>query len=208
MPIITDMKPQKDKNRINLYLDGSYFCGLQVETAMKNKLKIGEEIEKDNLENLQLESEGRRAFEYALKLLDRKQYSEQEMKGKLRSKGYLEKTIYHTTLKLKEYKYIDDSTFAKNMVRSLSTKSRREVAQKLSQKGISKTLIEQQLEEIDDFQELENCTELARKHSKNKEKTLENKSKTFRYLVGKGFGFEVAKTAINIIYNDTEDVEL
>ena len=36
MPEITDITPQvKDKERCNIYVDGRFYCGLKLETAIK-----------------------------------------------------------------------------------------------------------------------------------------------------------------------------
>lgn len=47
---ITAVTPQlKDDKRVNVYIDGSFACGLSLETAVKNKLKAGVEIDGERL---------------------------------------------------------------------------------------------------------------------------------------------------------------
>ena len=42
MKTVTKIKIQNsDKNRVNLYLDGKFFCGLELETVVKNGIKVG-----------------------------------------------------------------------------------------------------------------------------------------------------------------------
>lgn len=39
---ITDIKPQvKTPTRCNIYLDNVFYCGLELETVMRYRLKIG-----------------------------------------------------------------------------------------------------------------------------------------------------------------------
>ena len=43
---------KKNKNRVNLYLDEEFYCGLSLETIMKNHLKEGFEINENQIEFL------------------------------------------------------------------------------------------------------------------------------------------------------------
>ena len=38
---------QKNKSRVNIFVDDSFFCGLNKETALNFKLKINKEIDED-----------------------------------------------------------------------------------------------------------------------------------------------------------------
>ena len=54
MKKITDIKPQvKNPTRCNIYLDNAFYCGLELETIMKNRLKIGTEIAEERLNEIQ-----------------------------------------------------------------------------------------------------------------------------------------------------------
>ena len=47
MSEITEISPQvKDKNRCNIYVDGSFYCGMKLETAVRSRLKVGQHVEK------------------------------------------------------------------------------------------------------------------------------------------------------------------
>ena len=40
---ITAITPQvKDKTRCNIYIDGRFYCGMSLETTIKNRLKVGQ----------------------------------------------------------------------------------------------------------------------------------------------------------------------
>ena len=42
MAEITGISPQKkDKTRCNIEVDGRFYCGMKLETAIKNRLKVG-----------------------------------------------------------------------------------------------------------------------------------------------------------------------
>ena len=70
MKKITDIKPQvKNPTRCNIYLDNAFYCGLELETIMKNRLKIGTEIAEERLNEIQTESESLRALDKALNFI-------------------------------------------------------------------------------------------------------------------------------------------
>ena len=91
---ITDIKPQvKTPTRCNIYLDNAFYCGLELETVMRYRLKIGTEIEKEKLDEIQADSEKSRAFDKALNFISRSKKTEKQVRDYLTTKGYLDKTI-------------------------------------------------------------------------------------------------------------------
>ena len=79
MSEITEILPQvKDKRRCNVYLDGQFFCGLTLEVAMKNRLKKGTVITREELSKIQLESEKQTALDKALVHISASQKTEKE----------------------------------------------------------------------------------------------------------------------------------
>lgn len=201
MATITDLKLQKNTARANVYIDGSFACGMELSTIVKNGLKIGSEITKDKLEKMQAESEIEKATEKALSLLERQKYTKKQIKTKLFSKGYLPATIDQVIKKLEEYGYISDSDFAESFLRSASTKSTKEIRYSLLQKGVSEQVVNQVLEEAN-IDETEKIVSLAEKFMRYKEDTPENKKKLLAYLYRKGFPFDKIN---KVVKNSTDD---
>ena len=55
---ITKIEVQKrNKNRVNLYLNDEFFCGLSLETVVRNHLKEGQNISEQDVEYLKNETE-------------------------------------------------------------------------------------------------------------------------------------------------------
>ena len=76
---ITAITPQvKDKRRCNVYIDGRFYCGLTLETVMKNRLKVGQIITPERLSEMQLESEKNTAFDKALTHISATQKTEKQ----------------------------------------------------------------------------------------------------------------------------------
>lgn len=194
MKVITDLTPQaKNPKRLNLYLDGSYYCGLDILTAAKYRLKVGARVEEGEIIAIQREAEYRKAFDYALKVLSNSMKTEKEVKDKLLARGYLDEIVFEVIAKVKEYGFISDSEYAKKYAAAYANKKGKNLIKtELKRKGVSDDDIAAALSEND---ETDACEQLAEKYFKNKEKSYETAVKCYRYLVSKGFDFEAAKAA-------------
>ena len=92
MSKITQLKLQtKNKERVNVHLDGEFFCGLQAETVIKHSLKVGDDIEQDELTLLQFESEKQMAFNKVLNLISKRQKTQKQIQTYLSDKYYGQK---------------------------------------------------------------------------------------------------------------------
>jgi hypothetical protein len=63
-----------------VYIDGRFCCGLTLETAVKNRLKVGKTVSPDELAQMQLESEKNVAFDKALNFLSATKKTEKKKK--------------------------------------------------------------------------------------------------------------------------------
>ena len=196
MSIITELKLQKSKTRANVYLDGQFACGLELSTIVKNQLKVGVEISKDKLEQMQAESEVERATEKALGLLERQKYTKKQIRTKLASKGYLPVVVDQVITKLEAYGYISDEDYAESFLRATSTKSKKEIKFALMTKGVSEKIINEVLEDSE-FSEEETVKKLAEKFMRYKENTAENKKKLVAYLYRKGFDYGLISRVVD-----------
>lgn len=92
--------------------------------------------------------EKRSVRECALSLLEYRDRTEQELRQKLAEREYSEDEIEETVLFLKEYRYLDDESYAERFIRSQSgKKSVRQIKAVLEQKGIDRETIAVCLEE-------------------------------------------------------------
>ncbi len=207
MKTITDIKPQvKNPTRCNIYLDNSFYCGLELETVMRHRLKIGASVSPEDLDEIQAESETMRALDKALNFISRSQKTKKQVEDYLESKGYLKKTIEAVLDKMSAYKFVNDQNYAKDYAKSASkNKGKRLISLELKRKGVSIDDMSEALNDIDGETETEAATKIAEKYLKNKEKTRENAVKCYKYLLSKGFDYETAKEAADKIIKDEDD---
>lgn len=202
---ITDIKPQvKNPTRCNVYLDNAFYCGLELETVMRYRLKAGDDIEKERLDEIQSDSETARAFDKALSFISLSKKTKKQVRDYLTKKGYTDKTIDSALEKMQSYAFIDDEDYARDYARSVSAnKGKRLIALELKRKGVSDADADAALDELGD--ELPSATAVAAKYAKNKENTRENLLKCYKYLLSKGFSYDTAKQAADEIFRYEDD---
>ena len=113
MSVITAIVAQeRNKERVNLFVDGEFYAGVSLETVLKLRLKAGEETDAKKLSEIIAETERteaiQKAGDYALKTLKTKR----QVKDYLLKKGYSEDVVWYCVDKLKEYGYIDDKNYS------------------------------------------------------------------------------------------------
>lgn len=203
---ITAITPQvKDKTRCNIYVDGRFCCGLTLETVVKNRLKVGQIVTQEQLEEMQLESEKHTALDKALHFLSATRKTEREIRTYLTKKGYLPAVIEYVIEKLREYGFINDGEYAEAYTESAAKrKGGRLIRMELKNKGLSDEAIDGALSELDSEQELETAKRILEKYMRGKTADKETLQKAYRYLMSKGFDYEVAKAAIDA-YGDVDE---
>lgn len=205
MAIITQIKTQaKDKTRANIYLDGSFCCGLSLTCVFSYRLKEGDEISSERLEEIQLESEKDAAFDRALNYISATMKTEKDVREYLRKKGYLPVIEDYVIEKMLSYGYIDDGEYARAYIKSAEGRSGKNmIEQKLRAKGISQKAIASALEEMPE--QTPAAKAVFEKYMRGKEYTKENLYKAFRYLLGKGFDYETAKAALEGLKDENDE---
>lgn len=203
--IITKIEIQKkNKNRVNLYIDEEFYCGLSVETVMKNHLKEGQSVNENSINYLVTQTEKENALAKAANYISKAQKTKKEITKYLFQKGYDEEVVNFVIEKLEEYNYIDDSLYAKNYIKFKNKNNgSRKIEMELKQKGVNEELLKQSL--IDFADDRKSVLPVALKYMKNKEKDLKNKQKAYRFLASKGYNSEDIIYALNQIFKDEEE---
>lgn len=196
---------QRNKERANIYVDDNFFMGVNAAIIYDLGLKKGEEIDEAKLKEL-IHKEGlSKAKNKAMSILNRTAISEKKLREKL--SDYPEDIVDTVIDKLKEYGFINDSDLAKRIANDNSNISRfgtNKIRQNLYKKGISKEVIEETLEDIDQDEQLENAIYLARKRYEKLKSEDSRKAyqKLTQHLLYKGFNYDIVKKAINEVLNE------
>ena len=204
---ITAITPQiKDKRRCNIYVDGRFCCGLTLEATVKNRLKVGQIISPERLAEIQLDSEKNTAFDKALVHISATQKTEKQMREFLQGKGYLPTVIDYVVEKLRSYNFLNDGQYAEAYVESISKrKGSKLIRMELRGKGVSETEIDAALEALPKEREEETAKAILEKYMRGKVCDKATLQKAYRYLLGKGYDYEVVKSALSSFGDCDED---
>ncbi len=203
--MIVELEKQKKENRFNLFLDGEFFSGINLDQIVKYNLKNGLDIEKEKIEEIVLESETFYAFNKVLKYISKSMKTKHELKVYLKDKGFNESVIKNVIEKLEEYNYINDELYCKYYVDTYKNKyGKNKLKQNLKNKNINENIIEKYLD-FDEKDSILNIKKEILKQSKNKELDLKLKQKIYRNLVYKGYSFDEIKKGFEILGEDDEN---
>ncbi|MBQ8291464.1 MAG: RecX family transcriptional regulator [Clostridia bacterium] len=203
---ITAITPQvKDKRRCNVFIDGRFCCGLTLETTVKCRLKVGMTVDPARLAQIQLESEKNTALDKALTYVSATRKTEKQVREFLEKKGYLSAVVDYVIEKMRGYNFINDNEYAEEYAAFAGKKKgSRLIRMELKNKGVSDTDIDGALSAINGEMQEAAAKAVLEKYMRNKPMDKETLYKAFRYLLGKGFEYDVAKSALSA-FGDVED---
>ncbi len=206
MAIITKIESQKNKSRVNIFVDDSFFCGINKETAIVFGLKEKQEIDEVRLKAAVFESEVKSAFEKSLDTVGRRMHSKKELVDKLLKKGYSSEVCEKVIEKLEEYHYIDDVLFAKQFAASNAKISKRSLKEKLNLRGVSADIVLEIISERTNDDEFELCMVQAKKYLKSRKvESYQDLAKLQASLARKGFDYDIIKRVCkNLVVIDNE----
>jgi regulatory protein len=213
MKITAITSQQKDKNRINVMVDGKYRFSLDIFQVADLGIRVGKEYTDKELTELEVESQFGKLYARALEYSLMRPHSAREVRDYLYRKTRVTKSRNRKTGEIHERPgvsqevanrvfdrlvgkgYINDEKFARYWVENRSlTKgaSRRKLQAELRAKGIENSIIEEHLSssERNDQDELQKI--IVKKRSK-----YPDDQKLMQYLARQGFAYDDIKSALS-----------
>lgn len=210
---ITNLSLQvRDKNRVNVSVDGKYRFSLDVFQVGNLGLKIGKEYTDEELTALETESQFGKLYARTLEYCLMRPHSAKEVRDylyrktrtiKLRNKktgelyekpGVSQEVTSRVFDRLVEKGYIDDEKFTRYWVdnRSLTKgASKRKLTAELRSKGVEQSLIDKFLAESSRSDDDEIKKIITKKRSR-----YPDEQKLIQYLAHQGFNYDDIKTAL------------
>ena len=200
---ITALKAQsRDKERVNVFLDGEFAFGLALIHALW--LKVGQHLSDDDIATLQAADTLEKAQQRALNLISYRPRSEKEVRLRLKRAGVDEPEILIVIQKLKDAGLLNDEAFSQQWVESrlrASPRGKRMMRWELKQKGVGDKEIASALEGVDDLQ----AAYEAATRRWSRVATLEpreRKRKLTEFLARNGFDYDVISSVINRVLEE------
>lgn len=205
MPKVTKIEVQKNnKERVNIYVDNKYAFAAFIDTIINEGIVKGLELNSEIINKINCEERIKKCKNDAIKIVEKSYKTEKEVIDKLKSKEYTEKEIDYAINFLKEYKFIDDMSYAKSYIKSKTNNNgKNKIRYALKRKGISDEIINETLNSINENEELESAMEVGYKKYisiiKRENDKYKIKNKLCAFLVGRGYDFQTAIKAVNKI---------
>ena len=142
----------RDPERLNVYLDGQFAFGIDREVALREGLRVGDDVDPAQAKALRAHDEIARATNAALVFLGYRARSEREVRDRLARKGYPPETVAAVIERLTGWGYVDDADFARfwteNRVQH-KPRGRRLLEQELRHKGVAPEVVRDTLDEAE-----------------------------------------------------------
>lgn len=115
MPTITQISEQKRRpNRRNIYLDGSFAFGCNVNVVARFRLRAGLSLSEQQVREIQLGEVKQECFDAAIKFLQSRLHSAAELKRKLMRQEWGAQVIDAVLADLARMEYLNDERFARS----------------------------------------------------------------------------------------------
>src|SRR3990170_1732991 len=112
MSIITSIKPQKNKKRINIYLDDKFGFGLDLENFVKLGLKVEQELSEEEIVKIVKKAEFQKVYDKILRFGSLRLRSEKEYRSWLK-KHKVHKSLHEELFnRLARLDFLNDKKFA------------------------------------------------------------------------------------------------
>jgi len=194
---ITALRVQKrDRQRVNVYLDGCFAFGLaNVEAA---GLRVGQVLSDEEIVDLRERDHVQRAVDQALNLLSYRPRSQAEIRTRLKKKGYTDTVVAKALERLRHVELVDDHEFASYWVENRSQFNPLGVLalrQELRLKGLDEQTIDQALSGYDEDLAAARAAEVAVRRLRQHDPVTFRRKLT-SYLSRRGFPYHLIEALV------------
>ncbi len=193
---ITSIKQQvKRTDRYSVFVDGKYSFSLSESALLSQGIASGQELTKQQLEQLKETSGNDKAYGNALRYVAMRPRSVWEIETYLKRKDVDEPVAADIIKRLSAVGLLDDVAFGRAWVanrRLLKSTSKRKLRLELQQKRLSNSIIDQVMQE-DETDERSTLRQIVEK----KRGRYPDRQKFMQYLARQGFGYDDIKTVLS-----------
>lgn len=211
MNTITGLKVQTNrKKRVNVYLDGTFAFSLERDVALKAGLRPGQQLSPEDIKVLSGEDRHQKCFNAACRFLSYRPRSELEVRRRLQQQGHDAHGIERAIDRLKELNLINDAEFARLWAENRETCSPRGprlLRLELQQKGLSREVIEQVLNDLDESAAAYRAAEKKARNLPTEDYHTFHK-RLAAYLTRRGFGYETLTRTIETVWKEKETTNI
>lgn len=198
---------RRRKRRVNIFLDDKFAFSLEAEVAVKENLKVGQELSPGDIEALTGAELSQRGYDAALRYLDYRPRSQSELEDRLRRRGFDKETIEAVIARLREQGLVDDLAFARfwqENRQSFSPRSRWLVRRELKAKGVADEVIEKVMADVDEEDGAYRAA-IAKARSLSAADYEGFRQRLGEYLKRRGFAYGVIKNTLKRVWEEIKE---
>lgn len=208
---ITALEPQMNNpDRINLFVDGRFFMGVNAVVVLQMGLRLEQELSPEQLEQLHSEEVEQRAVDRALNFLSYRPRSREEVRRYLRRKETPPEIIETALARLDRLDFVNDRTFAGFWIESrehFSPRGARALKNELRMKGVERDVVD---ELVKDEQDEERALRAGRKKAITLVKASNIDYATFRNRLGsflqrRGFDYQIVTKTVRELWKELKE---
>ena len=190
------------KNKYNVYLSNGEVLNLQEQVITENELLLKKEMSQELYNKLVRDNKIYELMEMAVKYISIRLRSIKEIKDYLLKKGGSNNEVEDAVQKLIESGYLDDDRFTKAFIKDklkFTTIGDYKIKMQLNKLGVSTSIIEDNMNKIDEHIIEEKIKKIIEKDKKINKKYSGQilKNKIYNHLLNQGYSQEKIITIIN-----------
>ena len=199
--VISDIQ-EFDKKRSRIYIDGEFAFLLYKGELKDYGISIDAVISDEDYLEITSDLLPKRATKRAMNLLQKRDYTEKQLRDKLSEGLYPEESIDAAIEYVRSYHYIDDERYIRDYISyHMTDKSRNRIIQDLMGKGISKDVLlpvmDELYEESSENPEDSQVQKLLEKKHFSPDMDYNDKQKVIAFLLRRGFSLDCIKRNID-----------
>jgi regulatory protein len=200
---------KKNRDRVNVYLDGRFAFGLAAIEAAR--LRRGQTLSDDEIAALQNRDEVQKAHESALRYLDYRPRSTDEIRRHLmKSKDVAPEVMDEVVERLTSVGLLDDRAFVRYWLENrsdFSPRGERALRLELRQKGVPGDIIAEALSESHNEDEAAYRAAMAQARKVRTTDPVEFRRKMEAHLARRGFSYDTAREAVARVWSELQPSE-
>jgi regulatory protein len=211
MPKVTKISEQRRRgNRRNIYLDGAFAFGCNVNVVARFRLREGLDLTDEKVQEIQLGEVKQECFDSAIKLLESRLHGTTEIRRKLSRKEWGNEVIEAVIADLLRLGYLDDERFAKTKAMSAAQHKQhgpRRALMELMRAGVDRDVASRAMEDV--YGSVDNVA-AARKLAEKQSARLKRLDPVVarRRLAGmlqrRGFDYDTIRPVIDEVLGDSQ----
>ena len=152
MPLITQITEQKrSPNRRNIFLDGVFAFGCNVNVVARFRLRDGMNLTSDEVEKIQLGEVKQECFDHAMRYIQTRLHGRVELQKKLMRREYGKVIVDAVLDDLQRLNYVNDEAYATARATSAAKHKhhgKRRAMAELLRKGVSRDVASRALDQV------------------------------------------------------------